>query len=212
MSAPARIAEPEAADPASRRALRDATDAELLEGLRRSSEPHFSELYDRYFPRIYSYVQRRWADDADVEEIVQEVFLAVFRSLPSYRGDSSLLAWIYGVAKNTLNANRRRAAVRRGKLEQLDPARLEPNRCLVDCTPEEHLILQQVVHRIGHELGELSGWQAEVFDMRHFQNLSISEISQRTHRTSESVRSSLYRMKRLVMRAAEADRGRASKG
>jgi RNA polymerase sigma-70 factor (ECF subfamily) len=146
--------------------------------------------------------------NGDPEEVAQEVFLAVFRSLGGYRGDSSLVAWIYGVAKNTLNALWRREAQRRSRLEGIDPVQLQPQRCIEDCTPEEHLIMRQYVGDISESLENISDWQSEVFAMRHLENQSIGEISERTQRTSESIRSSLYRTKRLFFDTAGASRGR----
>jgi RNA polymerase sigma-70 factor (ECF subfamily) len=188
--------------------LSELSDAELLEGIRGSSEAHFAALYDRYFPRIYRYVEQRLKGNGDPEEVVQEVFVAVFRSLGNYRGESSLVAWIYGIAKNTLNASWRRAAQQRSKMEAIDPVQLQPSKCVSDCTPEEQLVMRQLVGLISEQMGDLSEWQAEVFAMRHFQNLSIREISARTDRTSESVRSSLYRTKRLFYDTAALGRAK----
>ena len=55
------------------------------------------------------------------------------------------------------------------------------------------------------QLKQLGSWQAEIFEMRHLQNLSIGEIAIRTDRTSDSIRSSLYRVKRLLMERAHLD-------
>jgi DNA-directed RNA polymerase specialized sigma24 family protein len=52
-------------------------------------------------------------------------------------------------------------------------------------------------------------WQVEIFEMRHLQNLSIREISERTQRSSDSVRSSLYRVKRLLTDTAQLNNGSA---
>ena len=68
------------------------SDQELLEGLRAESEPYFAELYNRYFQRIYNFVYARMRNHAETEEVVQETFLAVFRSIENYRGQSSLLS------------------------------------------------------------------------------------------------------------------------
>ena len=56
---------------------------------------------------------------------------------------------------------------------------------------------------VERELAGVAPWQVEVFRMRHFENLSIPEICARTDRTSDAVRSSLYRVKRLFLDAAE---------
>jgi len=185
------------------------TDQQLLLGLRTGSEPHFSELYNRYFQRIYSFVYSRIRNHADAEEVVQETFTAVFRSFESYRGTSSLLSWIYGIAKNTLNNNLRRAKNEGQRLENLSPDVIRPPSALSDCNPEEHLNMRRYTETIRDRLESVSSWQTEIFAMRHLENLSIQEIEARTHRSSDAIRSSLYRVKRLLFDAAELSPARA---
>ncbi len=62
--------------------------------------------------------------------------------------------------------------------------------------------LRRYAEEITECLGRLVPWQAQVFEMRHLENLSIQEICERTDRTSDAVRSSLYRVKRLLVEAA----------
>jgi RNA polymerase sigma-70 factor, ECF subfamily len=179
------------------------TDQELLEGLRGQSEPHFAELYSRYFQRIYNFVYARIRNHVECEEIVQETFIAVFRSFENYRGQSSLLSWIYGIAKNTTNNSLRRARTQNERIELVEESELVPSASLLrHPSPDELLDL----HRFGDELSErleqVADWQAEIFAMRHLENLSIPEISKRTNRTSDAVRSSLYRVKRIFFETA----------
>jgi len=185
------------------RSLARLSDQELLDGIRRSSELHFSELYNRYFQRIYSFVYTRIRNHADAEEVVQETFTAAFRSLDSYRGQSSLLSWIYGIAKNTVNNQLRRVKSQGQGLERVEAERLLPMHSLAASTPEEQLGMSRYAEAIRRELGSIADWQTEVFVMRHFENMSISEISQRTQRSSDSIRSSLYRVKRLLIETAQ---------
>lgn len=178
------------------------SDGELLDGLRRSSEAHFTELYDRYFRRIYAFVYSRMRNHADAEEVVQETFTVVFSSVDRYRGQSSLLSWIYGIAKNTLNNRLRRAQSQKAGMEKLEAQRLLPSHSLSDCTPEEHLCMRRYGDAVRERLDAVAEWQTQVFVMRHLQNLSIREISERTDRSSDAVRSSLYRVKRLLLETA----------
>ena len=179
------------------------SDQELLEGIRRSSDAHFGELYKRYFQRIYSFVYTRMRNHADAEEVVQETFTSVFRSFDSYRGQSSLLSWIYGIAKNTVNNQLRRAKSQGQGLERAETEQLLPMHSLATCNPEEHLGMRRYAEAIQRELGSVAEWQSEVFAMRHLENLSIREISERTQRSSDSIRSSLYRVKRILIETAE---------
>ncbi len=182
---------------------RGLTDQELLEGLRRSSEAHFNELYQRYFQRIYNFVYARVRNHADVEEIVQESFTVVFRSADSFRGQSSLLSWIYGITKNTMNNHLRRNKVQEEKKERIEAELTRPESSLSCSTPEDELSLQRFTEEIRSRLESVAPWQAEIFAMRHLENLTIAEISERTHRTSDAIRSSLYRVKRMLFEAID---------
>lgn len=190
--------------PVSASALTSMSDEELLAGIRAESELHFAELYNRYFQRIYSFVYTRMRNHAETEEVVQETFLAVFRSFDRYRGQSSLLSWIYGIAKNTANSSIRRARSMNERIDLADDEDLMPRASLGVGSPAEQLDLHRFRDQLSQRLESLADWQTEIFEMRHFENLSISEISRRTTRSSDAVRSSLYRVKRLFFEAAEA--------
>jgi RNA polymerase sigma-70 factor (ECF subfamily) len=179
-------------------------DRELLDGLRCASEAHFSELYQRYFDRIYNFVHARVRNHADAEEIVQETFVSVFRSIENFRGQSSLLSWVYGIAKNTANNWLRRSYSRAMKLADADSAQFEPAVSLESHSPEELLSLRRYAETLREEFGAMAAWRRLVFEMRHLQNLSIPEIAKRTERSSHAVRSSLYRVKRMMLEAAES--------
>jgi len=179
------------------------TDQELLDGIRAGSDLHFAELYDRYFQRIYNFVFARTRNHAETEEIVQETFLAVFRSFENYRGQSSLLSWVYGIAKNTTNNSLRRAKSQHERVELAYEEDLVPRPSIEEGMPDEQLDLSRFRELLTEQLDSLSAWQAEIFEMRHFENLSIPEISARTSRSSDAVRSSLYRVKRMFIEAAD---------
>jgi RNA polymerase sigma-70 factor, ECF subfamily len=59
----------------------------------------FEEIYETYRPRILRYLTRL-AGEADAEDLAQEVFVKVSRSIGDFRGDSQVLTWIYRIATN----------------------------------------------------------------------------------------------------------------
>ena len=181
------------------------TDDELLAGIRQGSEAHFSELYNRYFQRIYTFSYARLRNHADAEEITQETFTAVFRFFAAYRGQSTLLSWIYGIAKNTANSHLRRHKVHETRMERADPDIFQPSASQATYTPEDQLQLQRCAQNMKDQLASISEWQTEIFVMRHLENLSIREIVDRTHRSSDAIRSSLYRVKRLLVESVQPD-------
>lgn len=181
---------------------RQLSDDELVAGIRAGSELHFDELYRRYFQRIYNFTYHRVRNRADTEELVQEAFAAVFGSIGAYRGTSPLLAWIYGIAKNTVNNFLRRARNQEAGLERARPRLERVPDTLAGGTPEEQLALRRYAETIHSTLDGL-GWQAEVFVLRHVENLPIREIARRTSRSNDAIRSSLCRVKRLLVAAGE---------
>ncbi len=176
------------------------TDQDLADGIRRAVEADFNLLYERYFQRVYGYAYQRLRNRADAEEVVQETFTAVFRSIDAYRGQSSLLSWIYGIAKNTVNNHLRRARAHEQRMERAEFA-LQTAAGLSAYTPEEQLSLRRCEDAISEGLSSVADWHAEVFLLRHLEDLPIGEIARRVRRSNDAVRSSLYRVKRMLVEA-----------
>lgn len=79
----------------------------LVSALGRGAEEAYEILIDRFQQPVYSLVCRLLNDPSDAPDIVQEVFLKVFRSIGSFRGNSSLKTWIYRIAVNEAYNHRR---------------------------------------------------------------------------------------------------------
>jgi RNA polymerase sigma-70 factor (ECF subfamily) len=180
------------------------SDEELVEGIRRSNERDFTLLYERYYQRVYNFSYLRLRNHADTEEVVQETFTAVFRSIDAFQGKSSVLSWIYGIAKNTVNNTIRRAKAREHRVERAESELVRNLHLSSSCTPEESLTMQRCADSIWDRFALLSDWQAEIFVLRHIENLPIGEIAARTSRSNDAVRSGLCRVKRLLVDAVES--------
>jgi len=177
-------------------------DGALVAAIRDAEERAFSLLYERYSRRVYLFSRLRLRDPADAEEAVQEIFTAVFRSIHAYRGDSSLASWIYGIARNTLNNQLRRANARQRRMARARIEWLRTSLVRSPGTPEDELNFQRSLEQVRDCLASVSDWQAEIFALRHLENLPIEEIARRVSRSHAAVRSSLYRVKSLVVDAA----------
>lgn len=82
-------------------------DARILRGLRAGIEDAYEELISRYEQQVYSMVYRLLGNESDACDVVQEVFLKVFRGVNSFREQSSLRTWIYRIAVNEAHNHRR---------------------------------------------------------------------------------------------------------
>ncbi len=178
-------------------ALRLLDDRALFRRVGAGCEPAFSVFYERYRGLVYAFILQRVRNHADAEELLQETFVAVYRSIDRYSGKAAPLAWVYGVAKNT-TYNRLRLQKRRAeRLEAVggDPLRGSTTR---EESPEAGLEYRRTLEDLSDRLQKLRPWQVEVFMMRYVDNLPIREIASRMDRSNDAIRSSLYRMKRML--------------
>lgn len=91
-------------------------DLALISALQRAEPEAYETLLRRFQSPVYNLAWRLLDNPADAGDVVQEVFLKVFRNVDSFRGDSSLRTWIYRIAVNESH-NRRRWIFRHRKGE-----------------------------------------------------------------------------------------------
>ena len=82
-------------------------DNKLVAALRAGAEEAYETLILRYQQPVYNLVYRLMTDPADSADVVQEVFLKIFRNIHCFRGNSSLKTWIYRIAVNEAHNHRR---------------------------------------------------------------------------------------------------------
>ena len=77
------------------------TDKEILELYKAGErEKAFGEIVESYSERLYWHVRRFLCSHEDTDDLLQEIFIKIWSSLSSFRGDSSLYTWIYRIATN----------------------------------------------------------------------------------------------------------------
>jgi RNA polymerase sigma-70 factor (ECF subfamily) len=72
----------------------------------------FDRLVVRYQARVYRLACRLTADEGEAKDVLQEAFLAAYRSLPGFRGDARFSTWLYRIATNAALMQRRARARR----------------------------------------------------------------------------------------------------
>ncbi|HEX9105163.1 MAG TPA: sigma-70 family RNA polymerase sigma factor [Polyangia bacterium] len=166
-------------------------DGETLARAQMGDRDAFRALYERYADVVYAFVRRMLGDDAAAEDALQDTFLRVARSLPSFNsgGPAALSTWILTIA--------RRAALTPRRPPPMAPAR-EPE---VAPVPVE---LATTRRRLEDALGALSPEQRAVFVLRELSQLSYDEIAVAVGVDVGTVRSRLHRA-RAALQASLAD-------
>ncbi len=85
---------------------------ELVERAQRGNAAAFAELFRKHRSSVAAIAYRMLGPSADLEDVVQEVFLQVHRSLPDFRGQAKFSTWLHRVAVNVVLMTRRRARSR----------------------------------------------------------------------------------------------------
>ena len=185
---------------------KELTDGELIDLIKQGSEEHFNILYNRYFKKVYNFTYQKLRDHAEAEELVQEIFYCVFTSLKSFEGRSTLLSWIYGIMKNNINNYFRRSKPPQVLFEEIESSGFRTVRATTAYGPDFQYEMKEAATSFDRALSSLTDSQYEMFTMRHLENLSIDEIASRTKRSKDSVKSNLYRIKKLLSPVAEKEK------
>lgn len=82
-------------------------DARILRGLRAGIDDAYEELIDKYEQPVYNVAYRLLGNQTDACDVVQEVFLKIFRGVGAFREQSSLRTWVYRIAVNEAHNHRR---------------------------------------------------------------------------------------------------------
>lgn len=157
-------------------------DEQLVAACQKGHWEAFESLVARYERKIYNLAYRLSGNAEDANDLAQETFIRLYRSIHTFRGQSAFSTWLYRIATNVcLDELRRR---QRHPVVSLDaPMETEEGqmeRDVVDLTqlPEfiyEHKELRQTVQRL---IGELAEDHRLVLILRDFENLSYEEIAQ----------------------------------
>ena len=182
-----------------------ASDEILVDRIRQGDRVAFDDIYDRYFKRIYAFLEKRLRNHADTEETTQEVFINVFASIDSFRGDAPFAAWIFGLTRRTLASRfkrKRHPTVPLGDEDQERAGSSMSTSTSPSMTPDPlaNYEMSERAESLLHVLeNDLSPDQRRVFEMHHLQSVPIIEIARKLSKTEDSVKSSLYRSRKLLL-------------
>lgn len=172
-------------------------DALLVREAQAGSRTAFDMLVLKYQRRIERLLSRSVRDPADVADLCQETFLAAYRALPAFRGESAFYTWIYRIAINAAQRHRSR----RRPVESLDddPGTLAGGASPIDdATPETLLASRQLARELDEAVESLADDQRRALLLREVDGLSYDEIGDLMGCPPGTVRSRIFRAREAV--------------
>lgn len=177
----------------------------LLRRLRDRDERAFRELIDAHRDRVFNITYRMLGNRAEAEDVTQEVFISVFKTIESFREESKFSTWLYRVAVNACK-NRIKYLARRHDRDrdELDETSQATNGAVNGAPvraaqPDKALASMQMEKLLQQAIADLDEDQRAVVILRDVEELSIEEICEITNLPDGTVKSRLHRA-RLVLR------------
>jgi len=177
----------------------------LLRRLRDRDERAFRELIDAHRDRVFNITYRMLGNRAEAEDVTQEVFISVFKTIESFREESKFSTWLYRVTVNHCK-NRIKYLARRHDRDrdELDETSQATNGAVSGAPvraaqPDKALASMQMEKLLQQAIADLDEDQRAVVILRDVEDLSIEEICEITNLPDGTVKSRLHRA-RLVLR------------
>jgi RNA polymerase sigma-70 factor (ECF subfamily) len=177
----------------------------LLRRLRERDERAFRELVEEHRDKVFNLTYRMLGNRAEAEDVAQEVFISVFKTIDTFREESKFSTWLYRVTVNHCK-NRIKYLARRHDRDQdeLDEAAEQDVAAAVTAPrpslrPDRALEGAQMERILQDAIGELEEDHRVLVVLRDVEDLSIEEICEITGLPDGTIKSRLHRA-RMALR------------
>lgn len=183
----------------------NADDIHLVEGLKKKDLHAFEEFFNQYHRKIFGLIYRLTKNEADAQDLTQEVFLKIFEKVDTFEGRSAFSSWIYRIAVNTsfmkLRVQRNQPQV---SLDSVLPHFLDSGyqkEAVKDWSrrADDQMLKQESKQVIYTAIDKLPDKEKIVFILRDVEELPTEKVGEILDLTVPAVKSRLHRA-RLILR------------
>lgn len=176
---------------------------QLIKSAQAGDHDAFSSLAQRFERRVYTLALYYTREQADAEDLAQEVWLKAYRALHTFRGEASFYTWLRQIMVNTFLNHRRGETLRWGdhhatalELGAGDAASGDLLNSQLDkraAGVEEAYDQRILVERIFQALGELTPQQRLIFLLKHREGMTYEEIAKTFNCSTGTIKKALFR-------------------
>jgi len=165
------------------------TDADIIEAIDRNRDHGFRMLVGKYSERLYWHIRRMVHSHADAQDISQEVFVRIFRSIDRLRQPETLRGWMYRIATNEVLRHIER---RHEMFTSLDSALDVASDEYIDYTDLEAIQLKKAIDTLPPK-------QRITFNLRYYDELEYDEIAATLDTTVSTARANYHNAKERII-------------
>jgi RNA polymerase sigma-70 factor (ECF subfamily) len=174
----------------------------LIRRLQQRDEKAFEEVVRLYQHKVFNLVYRMLGNREEAEDVAQEVFVTVFKSIDSFRGEAKFSTWLYRIAanhcKNRMKYLGRRSYKSTGELDEAAEREIQaggPSSALRPHVDGPDAVLEglQLERMVQDGIASLEEEHRELIVLRDVEDLSYEEIQSITGLADGTVKSRLHR-------------------
>jgi RNA polymerase sigma-70 factor (ECF subfamily) len=170
-------------------------DNDIIAEMRRQPEQGFRLLMRKYREPVYWHIRRMVVTHADAQDAAQETFVRIFKSMDSYRGNTSFAAWIYRIATNEalrlISKRHDNVSMEREGTNILDQL---PADNYINIADTEAVNMQRAILALPPK-------QQVVFNMRFYDEMEYGDIAAATDSSVAAVKMNYHLAKEKVKKA-----------
>jgi len=148
---------------------------------------------------VYAFVYARTFDRQTAEDLTSQIFIKILQALPHYQNKAPFAAWVFTIARNTLNSHFRSADHR--LIQNLENQFLYETK--FNYSPRQHARDVETGIDLQRVLNELPDKDRELLSLRYAADLSYKEIGRIRGKRPEAVKMALHRLLRKVKERME---------
>ncbi|WP_277487792.1 RNA polymerase sigma factor [Catalinimonas alkaloidigena] len=151
-------------------------------------EQAFNQVVKKYQQRVYFLVRKMVIDHEDADDVVQEVFIKVWKNLGSFAGSSQLFTWIYRIATNECLRFLEKKKKKRFWISMSDAS----TELASKLDTSSHISGDEVQKKLQKALLKLPDKQRLVFNLKYFEELKYDEMAEITGTSVGSLKASYH--------------------
>ncbi len=172
------------------------SESEIIRRIVEGEKQLFAVIVDRYKSKVYGIIRSMGLNHQDSQDIAQEAFVKVYRSLANYRDEGHFSAWLYRIVVHAVKDLQRRNRVRSASNE--GPP--EPSH---QHTPEQLVLQKEMQREIYRQLQELPLNYRLVLLLKYTNDLTYEEICEITGLNADQVRNAMHRGRKSLKKQIE---------
>ncbi|NVJ60417.1 MAG: RNA polymerase sigma factor [Gammaproteobacteria bacterium] len=164
------------------------TDRQLIDKALGGSQRAWMRLVKKHEQRVYNHCLRLCGSAADAMDLMQEVFLAVYRNLPNFHGNSQFVTWLFRITANKTTDWLRS----KHRIPTQGASEITADHKVTEHSPYHDIHAKQRNQQITQHLDQLNAEQRIVIELKFFQHFTFDEIASQIGISPNTVKTRLY--------------------